>query len=395
MATRFEAVASGGKVVHHSTFWLGTYLFSLNGSSLGRCLCDLPLKVFLLLPSFSPSSADLSPHFVDEAKELAKHVELSVSVHRRFGVPKLGGFLTIAYAVFDLMRNLDADVVYVRTFHLPELLILILAKMLGKKTVFLIQGTWIYEPPSLRNNFRRWIFKRAFYCADRIVLYSERMIRPLEKYVSFYNKQVRIVPNALEPSRFKVRGSNPRGPAPIILFVGRMSWSKGIHILVESATKVVKEIPDAQFLLIGNGSHYDYINKIKNLIGEKNLENNVRFLGPIPNNQLNQHYSRASVYAYPTLGQEGVTRSILEAMLFSLPVVATPDAGIPDIVIPNKTGLLVPKNNAEALAFAILKLLKEPLEARRMGENGRKLVLAKHTLEKTTPQLVSIFQEVI
>lgn len=370
-------------------------------------------SVFLPLSRFSGLGApDLSSQFVDEVEELAKHVHVSlvaeklgdepswsrhgkIAVHRvrPLETPRLRGFSKILLYLADLFeRGLRCDIVYIRTFGLPELLTLISAKLLYRKTVFRIPGTWIFEPPTIRNRLNALVFRLAVMCSDRVCLYSKGMVKPVSKYASIPRRKLRIVPNALNPERFS-RVPVPKKD-PTVLYVGRISESKGVHILIQSAKEVLMEEPNARFILIGNGAHEAFKQKMRQLIIDLRLEDRVQYIGPVPNSQLPEYYSSASVFAYPTLGGEGVTRAIMESLSCGTPVVATPDAGIPDVVIPNETGLLVPKNDVEALASAILEIVENPIKANKMGENGRRLILAKYTLEKTTPQLVSVITAV-
>ena len=384
------------------------------------------MRIFIPLPRWSGRlAADLSAHFFDEVLRLSGLVkrvyvvaermegeagfEVSGNVFvERVGlprVPKLRGALKILCYVRALfVYGRGCDVVYVRTFGLPELLVCILGKFLGKPTVFRVPGTWIFEPPTLRNHLLVRVFMLAISTADRVVLYSRRMVEPLRKYAPLDEGKVVIVPNAVDSERFrKVPSEGLRRrlgigrKGRVVLYVGRITSAKGLRYLILAAKDVLARVPGTKFVFVGDGvpSHMMFRREMINLSRKLGIDGKVIFVGRIPNQELPEYYSLADVFAYPTLGGEGVTRSVLEALSCQVPVVSTPDAGLPDVVVPFRTGVLVSKESVTELAEAIVRILEDKEASRKLGSQGRRMILEKHSWDLTASALVKVFQSVL
>ena len=147
---------------------------------------------------------------------------------------------------------------------------------------------------------------------------------------------------------------------PVILFVGREYRRKGGDVLIEAFRRVRSAFPAARLQVVGTTA--------------APREPGVEVLGSVSDRgQLARLYARASVFCLPSRFDPypGV---LAEAMSHSLPCVSTRTCGIPEIVVEGETGLLVPRDDADALAAALLRLLEDPAYRDRLGEGGRRRV---------------------
>jgi glycosyltransferase involved in cell wall biosynthesis len=117
-------------------------------------------------------------------------------------------------------------------------------------------------------------------------------------------------------------------------------------------------------------------------------------LGHVPWQQLADLYRRASVFVMPSF-YETFGISVIEAMAFGLPVVATRTGGLPEVVDDGVTGILVPAGDAEALADALIRLLRDPDLRRRMGQAGQERVRAEFTIDRVVSQTLAVYESVI
>lgn len=137
----------------------------------------------------------------------------------------------------------------------------------------------------------------------------------------------------------------------IVLFVGRLHPVKGLDVLLEAASLLQKDNRlDFVIVLIGEGPLLHSLTKTAEALG---ISDSVLFIGPQPQTIVAQWMQTANVLCLPS-HMEGLPNVILEALAQSLPVVASNVGGIPEIITHNNNGLLVPANNAEKLAEALL-----------------------------------------
>jgi lipopolysaccharide/colanic/teichoic acid biosynthesis glycosyltransferase len=153
--------------------------------------------------------------------------------------------------------------------------------------------------------------------------------------------------------------------------VSRLVKEKGIFELIEAAVNITTSHPDVVFLMVGEALHSDVgIGRhIRRMIEDNGLTAKFVFTGFRAD--VARFYHAMDICILPSY-REGMPRSIMEAMACGKPVVATDIAGCRDEVVDGETGLLVPVKDSEALADALLKLLRDSALAQRMGRAGQR-----------------------
>jgi lipopolysaccharide/colanic/teichoic acid biosynthesis glycosyltransferase/glycosyltransferase involved in cell wall biosynthesis len=159
----------------------------------------------------------------------------------------------------------------------------------------------------------------------------------------------------------------------VVGFVGRLVGEKGILELIEAMRPVVKTIPEAKLLIVGDRLDSDRDKKTKqviaNLLADDDLASHILFTGFI--DEVPKAMAALDLFVLPS-HREGMPRTIIEAMASGKPVIATNIRGCREEVVPGVTGLLVPVKDPAALAIAIISLLSDPRLARQMGDEGRR-----------------------
>jgi glycosyltransferase involved in cell wall biosynthesis len=176
----------------------------------------------------------------------------------------------------------------------------------------------------------------------------------------------------------------------VVGLAGRISPIKGQLNFINAAKIVLDEKPDTQFLIIGDtksGYYDDYYMQLLNQIDVLGISGKVIFKGFTKN--IHEIYPRLDISVVPSL-REPFGMVLIEAMAFSKPVIATNVGGPLDIVT-DQTGILVPVNDPDALAAAILKLIHDPQTRESMGKAGRKRVESFFTIERTLSKLYAIY----
>lgn len=208
-------------------------------------------------------------------------------------------------------------------------------------------------------------------------------------------KQIVVIPSGIDFSPFeevKARGFLRKefkfAPDDYLVgIVAQLEDHKGHKYLME-ASKVLKEqTPKIKIIVVGTGSLMMELNK---QVQALEVEDIVFFLGfreDVP-----QILSSLDLFVLSS-HMEGLGSSIMDAMACRLPVVATQTGGIPEIVINEETGLLVPPKNPLALANAILRLYKDRKFASRLGQRGYELVHEKFSAEAMGQKIIDLYQK--
>ncbi len=164
----------------------------------------------------------------------------------------------------------------------------------------------------------------------------------------------------------------------IIVSVGRLVHRKGQDKLIEAFPTIVREIPNAHLLIVGEGPYRTHLEK---LVERLSLKENVTFVGRIFYNDLPSYLSASDVFVMPSrsrffgLEVEGLGIVYLEASACAIPVVAGISGGAPDAVQEGITGLCVDGTNAAQIAEAVIHICSDPKRAAKMGLAGRNWVI--------------------
>jgi glycosyltransferase involved in cell wall biosynthesis len=341
-------------------------------------------RVLLVVDSLDTGGAER--HVADLAASLASRgdaVTVACSVAgplapalERLGVevrPLLGGLvkrrvsLRYARALRRLIRAEPFDIVHAHIYASAAAAAL---ATVGTGVPLVVtehsEGCWKRRrhDPASRLTYRRATRVIAVSAAVRDVVVTRYGVRP-EKVV--------YVPNAVAPAPSLARPRPKRTTRGDRLLVGRVTRllpEKAVDVFLEAAARVAPVQAGARFLVVGDGPARPELEELASSLG---LDGRVRFLGLHPD-------ARDVIAALDVLvvssRSEGSPLVALEAMEAGVPVVATAVGGLPDQIEHGRTGLLVPPDDAEALAGALLELLANPARARALGAAGRRRALA-------------------
>ncbi|MFT5856418.1 MAG: colanic acid/amylovoran biosynthesis glycosyltransferase [Verrucomicrobiales bacterium] len=175
----------------------------------------------------------------------------------------------------------------------------------------------------------------------------------------------------------------------------RLIAKKGIFTLLDALPKVIEQWPDLKYCLAGVGPDRE---RIEAAVKERGLDRNVEMLGWLDQAGLQVEYAKAHAFLHPselteTNDQEGVPNSMLEAMAAGLPVVATYHGGIPEAVTDGEDGYLVPERSADELAAAILKLLADEEQMRKLSKRAAESVRKNFGFGDQIANLESVYEE--
>lgn len=266
------------------------------------------------------------------------------------------------------------------------------------------------------------IIERRLGKTDLIIGCSDYITQKIRHNFPRFSGCCETVHNGVDSDHFVRRNDNNTGKgngAKRLLFVGRVSPEKGVHVLLKAFQRVVQRYPQAHLEIAGpkkqlpfeylvalsddaavtelaafygSGSPYGYSYRLRDMLGLLNIANRVTFSGVIPNSQLLSQYRNADVFIFPSVWEEPFGLPPLEAMSVEVPVVATRSGGIVETVENGRTGILVERNNECALAEAILRILSDEDLRQSMGKSGRKRVVEFFSLERMVERLLHLYK---
>jgi len=167
------------------------------------------------------------------------------------------------------------------------------------------------------------------------------------------------------------------------------SW-KGHRFFIEAIPEILEKIPDAYFYIIGDGPQYE---NIKNLISEQIFKNKVIMLGY--REDIPEVIASLNVIVHPSYANEGVPQSILQTMAMEKPVIASDAGAIKEVVMHEKTGLLIPPKNPHEIAVKVIEIYKNPEQAVRFGKEGRRLVEESYSMDKMLDKIELLYRNLI
>ncbi|MDI6704371.1 MAG: glycosyltransferase family 4 protein [bacterium] len=187
--------------------------------------------------------------------------------------------------------------------------------------------------------------------------------------------KITVIPNGVNLQNFKPRKRDKVGFQ--LLWVGRLIEEKGVVFLIEALKWVNEEIPHTKLILIGEGELKERLKRLSRHLALYNVD----FMGEVSHSVISGYMESADLFILPSL-QEGLPLALLEAMAMGLPVIATSVGGIKDVVIHEKTGILIPPKKPRLLAEKIIYLLKDEDLRKKIGENGRRRVEEHFTWDR-------------
>ncbi len=268
-----------------------------------------------------------------------------------------------AFAFRDLIKG-NYNYIYVsKPFDLP---VVLLASAFSKAKVIFGSGGTEFFPG----------YKSLVKKVDHFFSVSEFNAAQIHRYCVVMPS---VLPNAVNTDIFKQTPPDMklreelglRDNEYIIISACRLVGWKGIQFSIKAVHRMIRKGHVIKYLIIGDGEDKK---NLQALAKEMQIEDSVIFLGNLPNSRLPHYYSLSHTAVFPSIADETFGISIAEAMACGIPVVSTAVGGIPEVVAGD--GLLVPPKDEEALAEAFEKLMADRGLREKMGDDGRKRVLA-------------------
>lgn len=372
------------------------------------------VRVLQLIDVLGPGGAEMLLHTLAsslDAGRFALHVcglrpdepyDLAPQI-RALGVPVIGFNQRNAYDIPTLI----ALVRYIRRHRIDIIHTHLLASdIMGRVAGFLTRTPVVSTVHNSREDFeheparRRWMERSTakLWCR-RLIVVSPALREEIAAWFGLPVGRFVAIPNGVDTSRFRpmpdldkaalkrdlLGDPAARGDTPLVLNVARLVPQKGLAYLARAARLVLDARPDARFAVVGQGPlKDDLLKQVEELdLGGKFVLAGVR--SDVP-----ELMAAGDVFVLSSLW-EGLPISLLEAMSSGCPVVATEVGGVGGVVQSDRTGLLVPAEDPEALAQAILRCLNNPQEAQQRAAAAREWAHRHYSMETWVRKLEQLY----
>lgn len=256
---------------------------------------------------------------------------------------------------------------------------------------------------STKHGFNPWRTRTLYAFLDRVAAAHQQQLIVISKALGEWLVEVerlpaqkmRVIHYAIDGDKFR-RGRSATSelvniPRPIVGTVSRLIHQKGVHVLLTAFAKCLEKYPQAALVIVGDGPSRGQLEERSRQLS---IAPQTHLLGYVPHPRLGAIARDFDIFAFPTFG-EGFGLVLLEAMSLGKPVVASKVMAIPEIVMDGETGLLVPPEDSDALAQALLRLMDDRSLCQQLGRAGRQRVEREFTLEVMVQKTIGVYQEVL
>jgi glycosyltransferase involved in cell wall biosynthesis len=252
----------------------------------------------------------------------------------------------------------------------------------------------------LRKNKHALAYRMVNLLSDHVLAVSEEVKRFCVDADRINPNKVSVVYNGVDLKHVAAERSsaNPfadaewAGASHIITCVANIRKIKGIDVLIKTAQRVCRELPNTVFVVAGSLWDRAYTEEIQGMIRSLNLGKNVRLLGfvedPVPLLKMSDAFCMLS-------RSEGFSNALLEAMACGVPSVVTRVGGNPEAITDGENGFLVSVEDDAAAAEKLLALLRDPARAAKIGENGRISVQTRFSADVMIQRLVDVYRDLL
>jgi glycosyltransferase involved in cell wall biosynthesis len=248
--------------------------------------------------------------------------------------------------------------------------------------------------------------------SDRILTVSKYIAKTLMRRFEFAAPKIRIwysgidaksLPTAWSPEgrriREELRSRYGLKEKKVLLFVGRLSKKKGVHVLLKAFRMLAREMDELSLVVVGGRWHglegmNTYIRKLHKF--SKPFQKRIIFTGFVTPDKLHSHYLMGDIFVCPSQWQEPLARVHYEAMAAGIPIITTARGGNTEVINHGANGLVIYNyQHPKSFANTIAKLLEHPEEALVMAKRARRDVEEKFSLQKVYQELISHYQEAL
>jgi glycosyltransferase involved in cell wall biosynthesis len=235
----------------------------------------------------------------------------------------------------------------------------------------------------------RWAFRTMLSTADAVTAISTPLVDLARRHG--YRGPATVIPNGVDPTVFRPAIRDTRPPHPVVISVSRLVRKNGIDVLLEAAGAVLREHPEAEFRILGDGPERIRLTRLADSLG---IRRSVHFLGNVPHSEIPGHLRESSLFVRPSR-TEGMGNAFVEAMASGLPVVGAQAVAATGVFEDGVTGLACAVENPLDLASKIRALIVDPALADRLARQGEAWARQHYDLDSTCRRYADVMRQML
>jgi glycosyltransferase involved in cell wall biosynthesis len=360
-------------------------------------------KVMVVSPTplSPPIVRQLKPKWAHYASKPRETRLEGIAVHypRYMNIPGEQGFPLSAFLYGWAIRGLlvmlkhtfDFDLIHAHAICPDGFAAARMGRQMGVPVVCTIHGADINVYPH-RTRLTRIVTRKAISSVDVVITVSAAL-KDRTPALETPKREIRVIPNGVDLRRFD---PVDRGQAraelglpqdrKILVYASRLDEAKGLSHLLAALKKVVSRNSQCLLVLVGDGPYLQHLEQEATQLG---LQDDVIFAGARPHAEIVRWMSASDLVVQPSLS-EGSPLSAYEALACGRPMIASRVGGIPELIVSDDYGLLVPPADPEALAEALLSGLRKEWDVERIRSHGQ-----QYTWGHVADQLITLYEEIL
>ncbi|MGQ9679865.1 MAG: N-acetyl-alpha-D-glucosaminyl L-malate synthase BshA [Candidatus Bathyarchaeia archaeon] len=290
----------------------------------------------------------------------------------------------LASKMIEITQRHNLDLIHVH-YAMPHAISALLSKIVtGTPYIVTLHGSDVNIVGN--NPAYRLINAYSIENADSVTSVSKYLVQDAREKLCIKN-EITVIPNFVDARTYSPPKEAERSDRFSIIHISNFRPVKRAQDIIEAISLVVKVDDDVRLILVGDGPERG---RAEEMVREKDLNKHIHFTGFRNDIPLLLKQSDAFVLISDS---ESVPLTLLEAMSTGLPVISTRIGGVPEIVVNNENGILVPPRNPKKIAESILRLKNDEKFRKRLGLEARKTILERYTCEKIVRKYEEIYQK--
>jgi len=323
---------------------------------------------------------------VSDGGDLVKDLETAEVIHYKLPVHEKSIFTIIAMVkkLSEIIKKENIDIVHARS------------RVPGWIAFFACRNTGATFLSTCHGYYSMHFFSKVMGWSKLVIVPSNVIGRHMIDDFLVPYQRIKLIPRSVDLEKFKFQPYSQRPKTELVVgMIGRITPLKGHANFLKAIGKVMRSMPYLKVWIVGDAPQHKQIYKeeVQTHARRLGLSHCVKFLGK--RKDIPKILSKLNLVVLSTVTEEAFGRVIIEAQAAGVPVVATRVGGVVDIIEDGKTGILVPPKDADAMASAIVRVLKDKTEMQKMTQDARKNVEEKFNLQRMCEATVKVYEEAL